>query len=223
MKANSALKEVLALKLSPVILSGHTSTTKSELSEQLRRHYSSQEYLVLDTVDVVKVADLRTILTLHKSDLRMIVVDASGVTLKAWEKLLKVLEDNAASTQVVIVSDGTIPPAIETRCFKCHIPPKDEVAIDYSGTSAFAVGSWLISVDVRNSEQLLKSCQEWTDEHSQLLMAELNEQLLGGSLLGLSLEKRLSTPNRIMAAIYMLDQYASAPTASLYAGLRLMV
>jgi len=222
MATTSVFEEAIHQSLSPIILTGPTDNIKDKFSKFLRTAYSPDKFLVLDTVGSTTIESLQALLTLRRADLSCIVIDSRGVTPHMWQKLLKLLENNTPSTRIIIISGGLIPRSIETRCFRCHIPIIPQDPSSYSGVEAFSVGSWLISVDTNNREQLLKSCQGWTQGHTDLLLEELGQQLLGSSTLQLDLEKRLSSTNRIMAAIYMLNEYINTPTVSMYTGLRLM-
>lgn len=223
MIASKLFKEVFSQELSPVILTGANSSSFSKFFEFVYANYSGTDYLIIDSLTSSSVSELKKLMMLTISDLKFVIIDSSTVSTQSWQKLLKTLEDTKPSIQIIIVANSSLPQSVVSRSFRCHIPLTPEPTGEYSGTEAFSVGSWLISVDTRNREQLLKSCQEWSKGHTALLVAEINEQLIGESLLKLNLEKRLSNPNKLMAALFMLNEYLNVPTAHIYTGLRLMV
>jgi len=90
--------------------------------------------------------------------------------------------------------------------------------LDISG--AFKVGSWLISVDTRNREQLLKSCQDWGPEHTEVLLGELESRLRGESMLGVDLVR--TDDQKLLYASAVLSKYASCPCAPVAVGLTLI-
>ena len=195
MITSQIFKEVISQRLSPLVLTGDHFFVLNKFSQFL----------------------------LKSNVLKFIIISSKNVAPGGWQKLLKTFEDNIPNTQIIIISDKNIPESIKTRSFRCHVPSVQDVERGYSGTEAFSVGSWLISVDTRNREQLLKCCQEWSSGHTSLLIAELNEQLSGNSIMSLTLDKRLANPNRLMAALFILNEYKDVPTSHIYAGLRLMI
>lgn len=90
--------------------------------------------------------------------------------------------------------------------------------IDISGS--FKVGSWLLSVDTLNREQLLKSCKDWRPEHTQLLKKELDAQIEGASILGVDLVR--TTPKKLVYASAALEKYSAFPSAPIAIGLNLI-
>ena len=219
MKAHEVFNEVMRLGLSPVVLTGRVDSVKASLSQFLTKAYCADQYTIYDTMDSSTVDLLAKELMLRKSPNLFTVVDARGVTARAWQKILKTLEDNEPSSAVIFLSDGNIPKAVETRCFRCHVPALSEPA-DYTGTGAFAVGSWITSVDFRNREQLLKSCQGWTTDYTDLLISELGGIITGNSALKVPVV-RLGN-ERIIYAINNLSKYRDVPTAAASTGLRLI-
>jgi len=219
MKAHEVFNEVMRLGLSPVVLTGRVDSVKASLSQFLTKAYCADQYTIYDTMDSSTVDLLAKELMLRKSPNLFTVVDARGVTARAWQKILKTLEDNEPSSAVIFLSDGNIPKAVETRCFRCHVPALSEPA-DYTGTGAFAVGSWITSVDFRNREQLLKSCQGWTTNYTDLLISELGGIITGNSALKVPVV-RLGN-ERIIYAINNLSKYRDVPTAAASTGLRLI-
>jgi len=219
MKAHEVFNEVMRLGLSPVVLTGRVDSVKASLSQFLAKNYCMDQYVTYDTLTSSTVTEFTKELMLRKSPNLFTIVDARGVTARAWQKILKTLEDNEPSSAVIFLSDGNIPKAVETRCFRCHVPALSEPA-DYSGTGAFAVGSWIVSVDFRNREQLLKSCQGWTPDYTDLLISELGGIITGNSTLKVPVV-RLGN-ERIIYAINNLSKYRDVPTAAVSTGLRLI-
>lgn len=93
-----------------------------------------------------------------------------------------------------------------------------EAELDIS--ESFKVGSWLVSVDTLNREQLIKSCQEWTDEHTKLLLAELEARFRGESILGVDLVR--TSDEKLIYAAAMLGKYSNSPAAPAAIGLALI-
>lgn len=89
---------------------------------------------------------------------------------------------------------------------------------DISGT--FKVGSWLLSVDTHNREQLLKSCQGWAPEHTELLLLELEAQLLNSSQLGIDLVR--TSRKKLIYASMSLEKYKNFSHAPISIGLTLI-
>lgn len=89
---------------------------------------------------------------------------------------------------------------------------------DISG--AFKVGSWLVSVDTLNREQLLKSCQDWEPEHTELLLAELEARARGESIVGVELVR--TNDKKLHYASAMLGKYGECPCAPVAIGLTLI-
>ncbi len=220
MKSKDILSEVVRLGMSPTVLTGQTTKIMGALRSFLDARYSEDEFLVLDSVRVADAEALANLTQLRGSALRFVLVNSDDVSTQAWQYLFKVLDNLHAGIQLIFVSNGDIPRAIETRCFRCHVPSKGLSLLDYAGSEAFAVGSWLISLDNKDREQLLKSCRGWSSSHTALLLAELDSRLCGETLLQLDL-KRLNN-NKIMAAIFILNKYKDSPTAPVYAGMRLL-
>lgn len=218
---DNLLQELIRSDLSPAILSGNIQGRKPEIVKLLRKQLGTAGVITLSGVRADDIEYLKTLLSLKDANTRCIVIDAEDISPRAWEKILKALEEYTGNVSVYILSRKT-PRSIETRCFRLHVPSSDDTPLDYSGTSAFAVGSWLISVDVRDREQFFKSCTEWRPEYTDLLLTELSEQLLDNSVLGLDLEKRLTNKNLIMAAVFMLNKYKDSPVCPIYTGLKLM-
>jgi len=84
----------------------------------------------------------------------------------------------------------------------------------------FKVGSWLSSIDTGNREQLLKSCQEWTNEHTDLLLLELEALLQGESIIGSELVR--TDQSKLLYATIVLNKYKGIPCAALATGLTLV-
>ena len=219
MKAHEVFNEVMRLGLSPVVLTGRTDSVKASLTQFLMKGYCADQYTIYDSLTSSTADGFIRELSLRKTPTLFTIVDARGVTGRAWQKILKALEDNEPSSAILFLTNGDIPKAIETRCFRCHIPALSEPA-DYTGTGAFAVGSWITSVDFRNREQLLKSCQGWTPDYTDLLISELGGIITGNSMLKVPVV-RLGN-ERIIYAINSLSKYRDVPTAAVSTGLRLI-
>lgn len=87
-------------------------------------------------------------------------------------------------------------------------------------TGSFKVGSWLVGVDTHNREQVLKSCQGWTSDHTGLLLRELDALLSGDTILDLSLVR--TSNQKLLYASIMLSRYSTVPCAALSIGLTLI-
>lgn len=219
MMARDIFNEALKLRLSPIVFTGRVDSTKSSLLAYLNSACYDDQFMVYDTMTTETAEEFIASISLKNSPLLYIVIDSRGVTDRAWQKVLKALEDMHASTTILFVSDGKIPRAIETRCFRCHIPASLGTA-EYSGPAAFAVGSWIIGVDYNNREQVIKSCQGWTVDNTDLLLRELGGIITGEPILNVPVI-RLETP-KIMYAIDNLSKHYGVPTAALSTGLRLI-
>jgi len=220
MKAPDIFNEVLRLGLSPIVLTGRVDSVKQSLTQFLTKTYCEDQFAVYDALTASNVEEFTKGLAVKKNSTLFTLVDARGVTSRSWEKVLKSLEDNVSNSTVIFLSDGRIPKAIETRCFRCHVPATLEVE-DHTGTGSFAVGSWIIGVDYRNREQLIKCCQGWTPDSTDLLIRELGGIITGDSVLKIPVV-RLEN-DKIMYALNTLSKYRDVPTAALSTGLRLIV
>jgi hypothetical protein len=220
MKAHDIFNEVLRLGLSPIVLTGRVDSVKQSLTLFLAKTYCEDQFVVYDNLTAENIDDFIKVLSVRKSPILFTLIDSRGVTARAWQKILKSLEDNTSNSSVLFLSDGNIPKAIETRCFRCHVPATVEVE-GHSGTGSFAVGSWIIGVDYRNREQLIKCCQGWTPDSTDLLIRELGGIITGDSVLKIPVV-RLEN-DKIMYALNNLSKYRDVPTAALSTGLRLIV
>lgn len=87
-------------------------------------------------------------------------------------------------------------------------------------TGAFKVGSWLISVDTHNREQLLKTCQDWRQEHTDLLVDEIDSQLNGDSIVKVDLVR--TSRKKLIYASVILQKYKSFSHVTTALGLNLI-
>lgn len=87
-------------------------------------------------------------------------------------------------------------------------------------TGAFKVGSWIVSIDTHNREQLLKTCQEWTGDHTDLLIDELTNLITGHSTLNIELVR--TDIDKLVYACAVLSKYRSCPCVALSTGLSLI-
>lgn len=220
MSAQEIFKEVLKQDISPVIMTGRPDQTFAVVKSYLSKMYSEDQYLIYEGLMADSAREFGRYLDLKSSPLAVILVKASGVTAVAWQKCLKVLEDSKTNTKVIFVSDGQdVPNSIVTRSFRCHIPaPKDDSS--YSALDAHAVGSWILSVDYRDREKLIKSCDEWDTDDTDLLIEELSGILTNDSKL--RMEVRRLEPAKLLFAIDNLSKYRDSPTVALSTGLRLI-
>jgi len=75
-------------------------------------------------------------------------------------------------------------------------------------------------VDTLNREQLLKSCQDWEPEHTELLLAELEARARGESLVGVELER--TNEKKLHYAAAMIGKYPECPCTAAAVGLTLI-
>lgn len=87
-------------------------------------------------------------------------------------------------------------------------------------TGAFKVGSWLISVDTHNREQLLKTCQDWRPEHTDLLVDEIDSQLSGDSIVKVDLVR--TSRKKLIYASVILQKYKNFSHVTTALGLSLI-
>lgn len=92
--------------------------------------------------------------------------------------------------------------------------------INLDTNKAFKVGSWIISIDTKNREQLLKSCFGWTNDHTDLLLQELNAQVNAESILGIELVR--TGINKLMYAIVLFDKHRDFSHVAATIGLNLI-
>jgi hypothetical protein len=90
--------------------------------------------------------------------------------------------------------------------------------VDIEGS--FKVSAWLNSVDTHNREQLLKSCEGWTNGHTDVLLSEIEATLRGESMLGVELVR--TEDRKLMYAAAMLSKYYNCPCAPTAVGLSLI-
>lgn len=219
MKAHEIFKEVLSQGLSPIVMTGRPDATKASLKSFLSKQYGDDQLRVYDSMNAEAAGEFSELLSLKSSSLEYVLVDARNVNERAWQKVLKALEDNKPSFTVIFLSNGQIPKAIETRSFRCHIPAAKSDD-SYSAMEAHAVGSWILSVDFRDREKLIKSCDEWDTDDTDLLIEELSGILTNDSRL--NMEVMRLEPAKLIFAIDNLSKYRDSPTVALSTGLRLI-
>lgn len=219
MKSKDVFNEVIALGLTPVVFTGRADRLKRALVSFLKNSYTKDQYIVYDRLDATTVKEILPYLHLKDSNLSYVVVDARRATSGSWDKLLKALEDCVPSFNLFFLVDDDAPDTVASRCFKCYVPSAVDGDSDFNGSGAFAVGSWLSSVDDHQREQLLKTAREWTDENTDLLLRELNAQLEGDSILGMPLQR--TSERELMYAIRAFTLYRDAPSIAAFVGLRL--
>ena len=94
------------------------------------------------------------------------------------------------------------------------------MATDRDITGIFKVGSWLLSIDTLNKEQLLKSCQDWTLDHTDILIEELNS--LSSGTTGLDIELVRTSQEKVLYAVTVISKYRDIPYSPLAVGLTLI-
>lgn len=217
MDGKDIFQEVISKRLSPVLMTGSSGELWASLREYVEESISQDQQLVVDRLDSTGAQKILDVLRLRLQDFTVL-VDARKATSRAWDRLLKELELPRDGLTILLVADEA-PAAVVGRCFRVHLPKKGSLG-GLEGPGSFAVGSWLTSVDDRHRDQLLKTCQSWTAEHTDLLIAEISSRLEGNSTLDLTLQR--TTPSDFMSALTLLSKYRESPVAPAYVGLRLM-
>lgn len=215
MKSQQVFKEIDSSGLSPAVLMGQASSF-SHVKKYVEGKADNPLFLRSLTVEDAK--DLASSLQLEGNVHDYVVVLSAGVTEKAWGVLLKHLEDLSPNTRLWFLGTET-PRAIRTRCFSCYVPSSDPER-SWSTKDEFLAASWLIAVDERSRERLLKSQEGWTSLHNEILLSKVDDILDPTTPRELDL---IHTPDSLLNSVLIsIGNNKDKPTAAFAVGLKLL-
>jgi hypothetical protein len=156
---------------------------------------------------------------------KICIISAKKSSPEAWGRALALFEDPPDNTYFWITDYGTIPDAIKNRAYKYFFEPLTKEQIEKlprtkTTVSLSPVLNWLDAVEDLRREELLLTVPGWKQDHTELLISELESQANGVSLLERQLTRH--KPEQLLRVIPILQKDSIPSLSALVAGMALI-
>lgn len=217
-RVTKVVAEAYKLGLSPLLVTGGHAEVYDIVGRALKAALGDAGVHHVPRLTADSARHLSESLRVTSSPIKAVVINASvPATPKSWDKVLDALEKPHAP--FIVVVGNLVPRALETRCFAVPSPAKASKG-GYDEDGAFSVAAWLLAVDMRSRDRMLRATQEWTPHHTELLIREVGRLIEGENTLRLELKR--TGPAMLQEALIRLKQYEHSPTVGAAVGLRLV-